>query len=139
MATMESSNRPLADLVGGLLTDISMLFRKEVELARTEAAEKIEDAMSASRNLAIGAVLAIGATGVFLAALVTGVAALLVLAGIEPKWANFVSAIIITVIVGAIAWMLIARGLAALKTSNLSMPRTASSIQADANAARESM
>jgi hypothetical protein len=139
MATMESSNRPLADLVGGLLTDISMLFRKEVELARTEAAEKIGDAMSAGRNLAIGAVLAIGATGVFLAALVTGLAALLVAAGVEPNWANFVSAIIITVIVGAIAWMLVARGMAALKASNLSMPRTAGSIQADATAARESM
>jgi hypothetical protein len=139
MATMESSNRPLADLVGGLLTDISMLFRKEVELARTEAAEKIGDAMSAGRNLAIGAVLAIGATGVFLAALVTGLAALLVAAGVESNWANFVSAIIITVIVGAIAWMLVARGMAALKASNLTMPRTAGSIQADATAARESI
>lgn len=138
MATMET-NRPLADLVGGLLTDISMLFRKEVELARTEAAEKIEDAMGASRNLAIGGVLAIGATGVFLAALVTGLAALLVAAGVEPNWANFISAIIITVIVGAIAWMMIARGISALRASNLSMPRTASSIQADAAAARESM
>lgn len=138
MATIET-NRPLADLVGGLLTDISMLFRKEVELARTEAAEKIEDAMGASRNLAIGGVLAIGATGVFLAALVTGLAALLVAAGVEPNWANFISAIIITVIVGAIAWMMIARGISALRASNLSMPRTASSIQADAAAARESM
>lgn len=138
MATMET-NRPLADLVGGLLTDISMLFRKEVELARTEAAEKIDDAMGASRNLAIGGVLAIGATGVFLAALVTGLAALLVAAGVEPNWANFISAIIITVIVGAIAWMMIARGISALRASNLSMPRTASSIQADAAAARESM
>lgn len=138
MATMET-NRPLADLVGGLLTDISMLFRKEVELARTEAAEKIEDAMGASRNLAIGGVLAIGATGVFLAALVTGLAALLVAAGVEPNWANFISAIIITVIVGAIAWMMIVRGISALRASNLSMPRTASSIQADAAAARESM
>jgi putative superfamily III holin-X len=139
MATMESSNRPLSDLLGGLINDISMLFRKEVELARTEAAEKIGDAMGASRNLAIGGVLAIGATGVFLAALVTGLAALLVAAGMDPNWANFVSAIIITVIVGAIAWMLIARGMAALKASNLSMPRTAGSIQADATAARESM
>ena len=72
---------PLADMVGGLVSDISGLFRKEIQLAKAEASEKFDELLSAGRNMAIGAVLAIGAIGVFLAALVSGGTALLVTFG----------------------------------------------------------
>src|SRR2546423_413800 len=102
------TNHPLGDLLGGLVSDVSMLFRKEIELAKTEASEKLDKMTAAGRNLAIGLVLAIGAVGVFLAALVSGLAVLLVNSGMEAPLANFVSAIVITVIVGCIAWAMIA-------------------------------
>jgi hypothetical protein len=132
------NNRPIGDLLSGLVADVSSLFRKEIELAKTEASEKVEQALDAGRNLAIGAVLAIGAIGVLLAALVSGLASLLVNAGIQPSTANFMAALVVAVIVGAIAWAMIARGLADLKVNKLNMQRTAHSLRMDATAARES-
>jgi len=102
MATGEQG-RPLSDLLGGLASDISGLFRKEVELAKAEASEKLDDAMKAGRNLAVGGVLAIGAIGVFLTALVSGLTALLVGLGMTETTASFISAIVVALIVGAIA------------------------------------
>ena len=49
-------NRPLADLLGGLATDISMLFRKEVQLAKVEASEKVSQALAGVASIAIGGV-----------------------------------------------------------------------------------
>jgi hypothetical protein len=137
MATEQS--RPISDLISGLFGDLSGLFRKEIELAKAEASEKLDDAMKASRNLAIGGVLAIGAVGVFLAALVTGIAALLVGMGMAPEPANFIAAIVVTVVVGGIAWAMISRGLAELKANKIDMNRTARSLQMDAATVRESL
>jgi len=88
MAAAENG-RPLGDLFGGLASDISGLFRKEIELAKAEAGEKFDNVMKSTRNLLIGAVLAIGAIGVFLAALVNGIAALLVRMGMAEGSASF--------------------------------------------------
>ena len=43
------SQRSIADLFTGLVGDISGLFRKEIQLAKAEASEKIDDALSASK------------------------------------------------------------------------------------------
>ena len=137
MATMDSGGG-LADLFGGLVGDISGLFRKEVELAKAEASEKFDDVMKASRNLAIGGVLAIGAIGVFLAALVSGLAALLIRFGMSASTANFASALIVTIVVGGIAWVMISRGIAELQSKNFNMKRTTQSLQMDAAAVKES-
>ena len=73
-----AQGRSLADLIGGLASDISGLFRKEVQLAKTELSEKVDSALSATRLLLAGGVLALGALGVLLAAIVGGIAAFLV-------------------------------------------------------------
>ena len=44
MSTL-GEQRSLADLVGGLSRDISMLFRKEVQLAKAEAQESVSKAI----------------------------------------------------------------------------------------------
>jgi succinate dehydrogenase/fumarate reductase cytochrome b subunit len=125
--------------LGGLASDISGLFRKEIQLAKAEASEKLDDAMKAGRNIAIGAVLAIGAIGVFLAALVSGLAALLVNMGMDDQPASFIAALVVTAVVGGVAWAMIARGMAELKANKLNMERTTHSIQMDAAAVRESL
>jgi hypothetical protein len=130
--------RPLADLLGGLVSDISGLFRKEIQLAKAEASEKLDDAMKAGRSLAIGGVLAIGATGVLLAALVTGLAALLINMGLAETPAGFVAGLIVAAVIGGIAWVMISRGMAELKANKLNMQRTTSSIRMDAAAVKES-
>ena len=138
MAHAEQHTTPLADLLTGLASDISGLFRKEIQLAKAEASEKLDDALKASRNLAIGGVLAIGAVGVLLAALVAGLAALLISMGMAETPAGFVAGLIVAAVIGGIAWMMISRGVAELKANKLNMQRTTSSIRMDAEAVKES-
>ena len=133
------SSQSLGDLLSGLVSDVSTLFHQEIELAKTEASEKFDDVMGAARNLAIGGVLAIGAIGVFLAAIVSGLTALLVAIGVQEQLSNFISAIVVTIVVGAIAWSLIARGASDLRANKLSMERTTRSLQQDAAAVKGSL
>lgn len=126
------SGQSLVDLLSGLVGDVSMLFHKEIELAKAEASEKLDDAIGASRNLAIGGVLAIGAVGVLLAAIVSGLTALLVAWGMQDQLANFVAALVVAVVVGIIAWSMIAKGAADLRATKLNMERTTRSLQQDA-------
>lgn len=134
---MSGENRPIADLLGGLVTDLSTLFRKEVQLAKVEASEKLSDVIGAAGAIAIGGVLALGALGVLLAAIVSLLASLLVNMGIDPTLANALSAVVVTVVVGLVAWSFIGRGLHALKASNLNMNRTAASLGRDADIVKE--
>jgi hypothetical protein len=138
MAHAEQHSTGLADLLGGLANDISGLFRKEIQLAKAEASEKLDEAMKASRNLAIGGVLAIGAVGVLLAALVTGLAALLINMGMPETAAGFVAGIIVAAVIGGIAWAMISRGIAELKANKLNMQRTTNSLRMDAEVVKES-
>ncbi|MBJ3784719.1 phage holin family protein [Devosia sediminis] len=130
-------NRPIADLLGGLVSDISTLFRKEVQLAKVEASEKVSEATGAISSIAIGGVLALGALGVFLAAVVTLIAAFLINMGMDPTFANALAAVIVTVVVGLVGWSFISKGLNALKATNLNMNRTAASLGRDADIVKE--
>jgi uncharacterized protein YacL len=135
--SMQGDVRPLPELIGGLASDISGLFRKEIELAKAEASEKTSQVMGGLELLIAGAVLAMGALGVILAAIVSALAALFVGQGMAPTMANSIAAIIIGIIVAIVAWVLIARGRASLAASNLKMDRTASSLGRDAAAVKE--
>lgn len=130
--------RPLTDLLGGLVSDISGLFRKEIQLAKAEAGEKLDEVIGASRNLAIGGVLAIGAVGVFLSAMVVGLSALLVSMGMSEVAANFVSALAVALVVGGIAWMLIQKGISEMRANKLNMQRITRSVVQDAQVVKES-
>lgn len=129
--------RPLAELLGGLATDISMLFRKEVQLAKAEASEKFSETMTGLSSIAIGGVLVLGALGVFLAALVALLAAIMVNQGMEPTMANALSAAVVTIVFGLVGWISISKGLNTLKASNLNMNRTAASLGRDADMVKE--
>ena len=132
-----AENRPIADLLGSLVSDISTLFRKEVQLAKTEASEKVSEAAGAATSIAIGGVLLIGALGVFLAALVSLLAALFVSMGMDPTPENAFAAVLVALVFGLAGWMTINRGLNALKASNLNMNRTANSLGRDADIVKE--
>ncbi|RYE56305.1 MAG: phage holin family protein [Rhizobiaceae bacterium] len=90
-----SDTRPLGDLVSGLVADISGLFRKEIDLAKTEASAKISNAASGLGMLAVGLVLAVGAIGVLLAAIVNGLGAFLVAQGFTEANADAVASIVV--------------------------------------------
>jgi hypothetical protein len=136
MVTIGDS-RPLPELIGGLANDISTLFRKEIELVKTEASEKLSQTTNALVLLGGGAVLGLGALGVILAAIVAALAAFFVERGMGAAAANSLSAAIVGIVVGIVAWMLISRGLNGLKASNLKLDRTAHSLQRDASVVKE--
>ena len=132
-----NEGRPLSELIGGLVGDLSNLFRKEIQLAKTEASEKVSEVGGAAGSIAVGGVLLLGALGVLLAAIVSLLAAWMVNAGIGPTLANALSALLVTLVVGSIGWMALSKGLNALKAGNLNMNRTAASLGRDANVVKE--
>lgn len=132
-------NRPLSELVSGLVSDISGLFRKEIDLAKTEASAKFSHAMSGVEMFAIGLVLAIGAVGILLAAIVNGLGALLVAQGFTEANADAISSVVVAVVVGTAAWIAISRGMAVIRNSSLTLPRTTNSLRRDAEVVKEKL
>jgi hypothetical protein len=132
-----TEHRTLPELLKELLNELSLLFRKEVQLAKAEAGEKVQKALVGVEMVAIGAVLAIGALGVLLSAAVAGVAALLMSMGMGEAAASGVAALIVGGIVAIIAYVLFQRGLTALKADHLMLDRTAHSLRRDASVIKE--
>lgn len=130
-------SQSIGDLLSGLVNDISLLFRKELQLAKAEAGEKVEQVVGAGRSVIIGAVLAIGAVGVLLAALVAILAAILVAMGMGATLANAISAVVVAAIIGGIAWGMISSGINAVKATNLQPTRTVRAVTEDVNAVQE--
>lgn len=129
--------RSLADLLGSLASDISGLFRKEIQLAKAEASEKLDVVLTAAQKLAIGAILGIGAVGVLLAAIVSGLAAIFVGMGMDPTLANSLSAIIVAAVFGAAAWAMISGAIQSIRAEKLNMDRTVNALAQDAAAVTE--
>jgi xanthine/uracil permease len=132
-----TEERSLPELVTGLVGDISGLFRKEINLAKTEASEKMAHALVGVEAFAAGLILAICAVGVLLAALVNGLAAFLVARGMAEHNADALSSVVVGVVVALIAWGLISRGLNALKGEKLKLERTSASLQQDAKIVKD--
>jgi hypothetical protein len=124
-----TDDRSLKDLVGDLTSSVSTLFRKEIELARAETSEKINQAVVAGGSIAAGGILALAALIVLLQALVIALAEL----GLAPA----LSALIVGGIVAIIAFALIYKGTNDLKASNLAPTRTADSLRRDAEMVKE--
>jgi uncharacterized membrane protein YqjE len=105
--TSTGSPGALGDLLSGVTSDLSTLFRQEVELAKAELTESAKQAGKGA--------------GMFAGAGVTGLFALLFLS-ITVWWAlgyligNAWSGLIVTVVYAVIAAILFARGRAKLKT-----------------------
>ena len=133
----QMENRPLSELVSGLVTDITGLFRKEINLAKTEASEKMSQAITGVEAFAAGLVFAIAAVGVLLAALVNGLAAFFVAQGMRETSADALSSVIVGVIVALLAYGMIKRGLSTLRGENLKFDRTSSSLRRDAQMIKE--
>ncbi|MCJ8507729.1 phage holin family protein [Rhizobium lemnae] len=130
-------NRPLSELLTGLVGDVSGLFRKEINLAKAEASEKVSKAMTGVEMMAAGLVFAIGAIGVLLAAAVSGLSALLLSMGFAERNADAIAAVVVGLVVAVIGWGMISRGLAVLKGSSMNLDRTTHSLQRDVQVLKE--
>ena len=139
MARTSEDTTPLSELVGGLVSDVTGLLRKEIDLAKTEASEKLSHALNGIEVLIVGLVLAIGAVGVLLSAIVQGLAAFLVTQGIAQPTANAIAALLVAIVIGGIAWAMVSRGIGALRATNMKLDRTATSIRRDVDVVKEKM
>jgi hypothetical protein len=126
---MQTENRSLTGLVGDLASDVGTLLRKEVDLAKAEASEKLTDAAVAIGAIVGGVVMALAALIVLLQALVIA----LTEAGIPAGW----SALIVGVAVAAFGYMLVHKGVTDLKAGKLAPRRTMNALEKDAQTIKE--
>lgn len=124
---MEDRNVPT--LVGDLFEKVSTLFRKEIQLAKTELSEKAGKAANASMAAGAGVVVLLAGLIIMMHAAVAWLAR----AGVPPHW-GFLVVACIGLLLG---YVLLQRGLSRLKTSSLVPERTVEQLQRDAAVARE--
>ncbi len=111
-----------------LMTDISLLFRKEMELARAELSQKASDLGSGAIYMAIGGLLAFAALLFLLAAAAFAIALVL------PTWA---AALIVGGVVLIIGLLFLAGGYGKFRLTHLKPERTVRTLRDDAAFARE--
>jgi hypothetical protein len=119
----------LPDLFADLITQLTTLFRKEVQLARAEASEKITEAVAAVGFMIGGAVLLIAALVLLLQAAVDG----LVHVGLDRAWAALIVGGVVLLIGIILVWL----GSNRLKAENLAPRKTVEQLQRDAAMAKE--
>jgi uncharacterized membrane protein YqjE len=124
-------NRSIADVLRDVVTQLTTLLRKEVELARVELSENVSRAALGLGLIIGGAVLLIPALVILLEAAV----AALEQSGMRPAEA--------TAIVGGCAllvgFILIAIGISRLRVKSLMPNKTIQQLQRDAAAAKQQM
>lgn len=121
--------KPIGDLFKSLRDEITTLFRQEVQLAKTETAEKAHAYGRSSTVLAIGGALAFAALIVILIGLGYGVTTLLTLAGMSMLNAAWLGPLIVGVIAAIIGYVMVRRGVNALKRESPVPERTIRSLQ----------
>jgi hypothetical protein len=130
--TPSDADRPLTELLASLGATIPHLLRKEIELAKADAAEAANSLLDATVRLAVGVVFAIGAAGVLLAAAVSGIKVILVWLGLDPLLAASVAALAVAAAASGIAWIMFNSATSAARTARSSLERSANSLTDDA-------
>lgn len=128
---MEGSRgeRSLGDLLGSLSSQVGTLVHKEVELARTEMTA---NALRIGRS---GALIGVGGAIVYGAFLALVIAAIALLATLGlPVW---VSALVVSVVLAVVGYVLIGQGRERLQTSSLAPKRTLDTLRDDATWAKD--
>lgn len=123
-----ASSRSIPDILSDLITQFTVLVRKEGQLARAELSEKVNQVSAGLVLVVIGAVLLMPALVVLLEAAVAG----LEQAGLAPYW----SALIVGGVVLLIGFILLLIGINRLKAENLLPEKTINQLQEDAAMAK---
>jgi predicted phage tail protein len=123
-----TSDRSLGELFGELTKETTTLVRQEVALARTEMSQKVSKMGKDVASLAVGGAVAYAGFLAILAALI------IILAQFIPWW---LSALVVGLVVAGIGYMLVQRGLSALKKEDLAPRQTIETIKEDTEWAKE--
>jgi Putative Actinobacterial Holin-X, holin superfamily III len=124
-------DRSLGELFGDLARDMGVLVRQEVGLATTEMTHKAERAGRELAVVAVGGLVAYAGFLGILAAIVIGLAT----AGLA--W--WLAALLVGVVVALIGAVLIQRGLATLRHTDLAPRQTMETLKEDTQWAKDQM
>ena len=124
-----TNGKSIPELFSDLVDHLPRLFRKEVQLAKAEAAEKVQQATGAVVYMAIGGVVLLAALIMLLHAIV----AWLVVLGIDVQWGS----LIVAVVVGILGYVFLQKGMNDIKATNLKPTRTVEQLRTDARATKE--
>jgi hypothetical protein len=116
-------DRSLAELLSELSRETAQLVRKEMELATTEMTARAKRAGVQVGVTAAGGALAHAGLLMFLAAIVLALSQL----GVTP----WLSALIVSFLTIGVGYMLVNRGMAGLRTTNIAPTRAMESIKED--------
>ncbi len=122
--------RSAPEIIGDLFSQLTILLRKEAQLARAEVSENMAGLAGGIGLMVAGAVLLIPALVILLQA---GVAALTDAYGLASYW----SALIVGGIVLIVGLILLSIGSSRLKLKNIAPSKTVHQLQRDAEVARE--
>jgi TRAP-type C4-dicarboxylate transport system permease small subunit len=126
-----NDERSLGELFGELARDMGLLMRQEVELATSEMTRKVARAAQDVAMVAVGGLIIYAGLLGILAALVIGLAA----AGLS--W--WQAALVVGVVAAVIGALLMQRGLAALKHTDLAPRAALESLKEDTQWAKDRM
>lgn len=123
------TGKSIPELFSELVDHLPRLFRKEMQLAKAEATEKVPQATGAIVYIAIGGIVLLAALVMLLHAIV----AWLVVLGIDVEW----STLVVAVVVGVLGAALLQKGMSDIKASNLKPTRIVGQLRNDAQATKE--
>jgi uncharacterized membrane protein YqjE len=125
-----ADQRSVGELFGQLSRDLALLVRQEAELAKTEVQAKMSRLTTDLVSLATGGIVAlIGALAL---------AAAVVLLLVDPiGLAPWLAALLVGVVLGAIGYVMLQKGLRDLKGIDPTPRRTVESLKEDIQLARE--
>jgi uncharacterized membrane protein YqjE len=127
--TTKSDLRTISTLVGDALSQFAKLFQNEVDLAKAELGEKVQEVSGAVAFIGTGAVLVIPGLVMALFAL----SAALIAAG----WSQPVSYLLSAILAFVLAGILFAIGINRLNARNLAPRETMRQLEKDKNTVKE--
>ncbi|MBA2448179.1 MAG: phage holin family protein [Chloroflexi bacterium] len=122
-------DRPLGELLADLARETATLARQEVQLAKTEMAHKASQIGRDVGFLAVGGAVAYAGFLAILAAVI------IVLATNGLSW--WLSALLVGLVVAGVGYVLVQKGLTALKQQDLAPRETIESLKEDTAWAKE--
>jgi uncharacterized membrane protein YqjE len=127
---MREETKPMSRLMMDLIDSVSRLLHQELELARVEGSEKLNEAVLGLVGILGGMLVALASLLVLVQALVVALANYM-----RPEYA----ALIVGVALAIVAFILIRAGKSALDAKNLALPKTTESLKRDKDLVMETV
>lgn len=131
MMQERKDERSLGELFGDLAKETSDLVRQEVQLAKTEMTQKVSAVGKDAGMIAAGGFVAYAGLLALIATVIIALGQLGV-----PWW---LSALIVGVVVAAVGYFLIQKGINAIKRTNMAPKQTIQTLKEDRQWASEQM